>query len=190
MKQIRVIVAEDEPVTRRDICEMLEEAKFKVIGESGDGQTAVELARRLKPDLILMDIKMPVMNGIEAARLLNEEKIAPVMLLTAYSQKQLVDEAREAGVLAYLVKPITKQNLIPACHIAVARYEEFSLLAQEVDSLNDALAARKQIEKAKGILQQLYHIDEEAAFKKIRTMSMEQRKTMKEIADAIIIALG
>lgn len=190
VKSLRVIIAEDEPVTRKDLREMLAEAKIKTIGECGDGQTAVELARKLKPDLILMDIKMPGMNGIEAAKLLNQEKIAPVMLLTAYSQKQLVEEAREAGVLAYLVKPINKQNLIPACYIAVSRYEEFSLLAQEVDTLNEALQARKQIEKAKGILQQHYNLDEEAAFKKIRTMSMDQRKTMKEIAEAIIIAMG
>jgi len=190
MKSLRVIIAEDEPVTRRDIKEMLAEAKIITIGECGDGATAVKLAKSLHPDLILMDIKMPVMNGIEAAKLLNQEKIAPVMLITAYSQKQLIDEARKAGVLAYLVKPINKQNLIPACYIAVSRYEEFRILAKEVNDLNEALEARKIIEKAKGIIQKHYCLDEEAAFKKIQKMSMNQQKTMKEIAEAVIITLG
>ena len=190
MKSLKVIIAEDEPVTRKDIKEMLEEDKIITIGECGDGATAVNLARSLRPDLIIMDIKMPIMNGIEAAQMLNKEKIAPVMLLTAYSQPQLIDEARSAGVLAYLVKPINKQNLIPACYIAVSRYEEFSILVKEVNSLHEALESRKVIEKAKGIIQKHYSLDEEGAFKKIRKMSMNQQKTMKEIAEAIITALG
>lgn len=190
MKPLRVVIAEDEPVTRKDIKEMLAESKIITIGECGDGATAVNLARSLKPDLIIMDIKMPVMDGIEAAKTLNKEKIAPVMLLTAYSQDHLIDEARKAGVLAYLVKPVNKQNLIPACFIAVSRYEEFNILAAEVDSLTEALDSRKLIEKAKGIVQKNYNLDEEAAFKKIRSISMNQRKSMKEVAEAIITALG
>lgn len=190
MKPLRVVLAEDEPVTRRDIKEMLAEGKIITVGECGDGESAVELAKNLKPDLIIMDINMPIMNGIEAAKVLNKEKVAPVMLLTAYSQSHLIDEARKAGVLAYLVKPVNEKNLIPACYIAVSRYEEFSILASEVNSLNEALDTRKQIEKAKGIMQKVYNLDEEAAFKKIRTSSMNQRKTMREVAEAIILVYG
>lgn len=190
MKQLRVIVAEDEPIARKDIIEMLAEENIITIGECGDGLTAVNLAKSLKPDLIIMDIKMPGMNGLEAAKMLNKDHVAPVMLLTAYSQQELIEEAREAGVLAYLVKPINKQNLIPACHIAVARYEEFSVLNSEIKDLNEAMEARRVIEKAKRLLQKKYLIDEDAAFSKIRSISMSQRKNMKEVADAIIIALS
>ena len=190
MKQLRVIIAEDEPVTRKDLKEMLEEEKILTIGECGDGATAVNLARTLKPDLIIMDIKMPIMHGIQAAKVLNKEKIAPVMLLTAHSQEHLIEAAKEAGVLAYLVKPVNKKSLVAACYIAVSRYEEFNVLAAEVKSLNEALDSRKLIEKAKGIIQKNYNLDEEAAFKKIRTISMNQRKNMKEVAEAIVTALG
>lgn len=190
MKQLRVIVAEDEPIARKDIIEMLAEENIITIGECGDGLSAVNLAKTLKPDLIIMDIKMPGINGIKAAKMLNQEKVAPVMLLTAYSQQELIDEARDAGVLAYLVKPVNKQNLIPACHIAVARYEEFSLLHNEINDLNEAIEARKSIEKAKRLLQKKYLIDEETAFKKIRSISMSQRKSMKEVAEAIILTLS
>lgn len=189
MKPLKVVIAEDEPVTRKDIKEMLAEGKILTIGECGDGATAVNLARSLKPDLIVMDIKMPIMDGIEAAKTLNKEKIAPVMLLTAYSQSHLIEAASKAGVLAYLVKPITKGNLIPACYIAVSRYEEFNILATEVNNLNEALESRRLIEKAKGLIQKNYNVSEEAAFKKIRSISMNQRKTMKEVAQAIIITL-
>ena len=190
MKSLKVVLAEDEPIARRDIKEMLAAGRIITIGECGNGVDAVALAKRLKPDLIIMDIKMPVMNGIEAAKILNEEKVAPVMLLTAYSQEHLIDEARKAGVLAYLVKPVNVKNLIPACHIAVSRYEQFNILASEVNTLSEALESRKLIEKAKGIIQRVYNMDEEAAFKKIRTTSMNQRKTLKEVAEAIIITLG
>lgn len=189
MKSLRVIIAEDEPVTRKDIKEMLAEEKIITVGECGDGVTAVALAKNLKPDLIIMDIKMPVMDGIKAAQILNQEQIAPVMLLTAYSQSELIERAKKAGVLAYLVKPVNKQNLIPACYIAVSRYEEFNVLAKDNKDLTDALESRKVIEKAKGILEKQYFLDEEAAFKKIRTISMNQRKSMKEVAEAIIMTL-
>jgi len=190
MKKLRVIIAEDEPVTRRDIKEMLLEEKIQVIGECGDGLRAIELAKTLKPDLILMDIKMPIMDGIEAAQKLNEENLAPVMLLTAYSQDELIERAREAGVLAYLVKPINKRSLIPACHIAVSRYNEFNVLKKEVNTLTEALESRKVMEKAKGILQKFYGIDEESAFNKIRSISMNKRKSMKQVAESIILTLG
>lgn len=190
MKHLRVVIAEDEPITRTDIKEILADENIITIGECGDGATAVNLAKSMKPDLIIMDIKMPVMSGIEAAKILNKEKIAPVMLLTAHSQSHLIEEAKEAGVLAYLVKPVNKKNLIASCYIAVSRYKEFSVLEEEVKNLNEALDARRLVEKAKGLIQKNYNLDEEAAFKKIRTMSMNQRKTMREIAEAIIITLG
>lgn len=190
MKKLRVIIAEDEPVTRKDIKEMLAEENIITIGECGDGETAVNLAKQLKPDLIIMDVKMPIMNGIEAAKILNAEKVAAVMLITAYSQNELIDEARKAGVLAYIVKPINKRNIIPACYIAVSRYEEFNVLLNEVNDLNEALETRKLIERAKGILQKYYSLDEDAAFKKIRGISMKQRKSMKEVAEAIIMTLS
>jgi two-component system, response regulator PdtaR len=189
MKELKIVIAEDDPIARKDIKEMLEEENMIIIGECGDGLTAVKLAKDLKPDLILMDIKMPHLTGLEAAKMLNKGNIAPVMLLTAYSQRELIEEAMEAGVLAYLVKPINKQNLIPACYIAVDRYKEFSVLINEIHDLNDAIDARKLIEKAKGLLQIKYGIDEDSAFKKIRSISMNQRKLMKEVAEAIILTL-
>jgi two-component system, response regulator PdtaR len=190
MKQLRVIVAEDEPIVRKDIIEMLAEGNIITIGECVDGLSAINLTRALKPDLIIMDIKMPGVSGLEAAKTLNQEKVAPVMLLTAYSQQSLIEEARIAGVLAYLVKPVNPQNLIPACHIAVARYEEFGVLHNEIKDLTEAIDARKLIEKAKRLLQEKYRISEDAAFKKIRGISMSQRKSMKEVAEAIILTLS
>ena len=189
MSQLRVVLVEDDPVSRMDIREMLAEEQILTVGECGDGLSGVNLVKSLKPDLVIMDIMMPGMNGIEAARILNEEKVAPVLLLTAYSQEEFIEEARKVGVLAYLVKPINKQNLIPACKIAVQRYQEFSLLRDEILSLNEALDARRVIEKAKGLLQKKYMLDENSAFKKIRQISMNQRKSMKEVAEAILMTL-
>lgn len=189
MKQLRIVLAEDEPITKLDIKEMLEEEGLIVVGECGDGQSAVNLAKALKPDLVIMDIKMPGMNGVEAAEILGREKVAPVLLLTAYSSPEFINRAGAAGVLAYLVKPVTKNSLIPACHIAVGRYEEFSVLREENANLQDALDARKLIERAKGLLQKKYLLNEERAFKKIRQISMDQNKSMKEVAKAIILSL-
>lgn len=190
MRHLRILLAEDEPITQLDIKEMLEREGLIVVGECGDGQSAVNLARALKPDLVIMDIKMPGMNGIEAAEILGREKVAPVLLLTAYSSPEFINRAGEAGVLAYLVKPVTKNSLIPACHIAVGRYEEFSILREDNANLQDALEARKYIERAKGLLQKKYLLNEEKAFKKIRQISMERNKSMKEVAKAIIMSLG
>lgn len=189
MKQLKVIVVEDEPIARKDIIEMLAEENIITIGECGDGLTAVTLAKKCKPDLIIMDIKMPVLNGIKAAKMMNQDKLEPVMLLTAYSQQELIEEAKEAGVLAYLVKPVNKQDLILACYIAVARYEEFRILLNEIPVLSEAISARATIEKAKYLLEKKYFIDEEAAFKKIRDVSGSQGKPMKEVAEAIIFTL-
>jgi len=189
MKQLKVIVVEDEPIARKDIIEMLAEENIITIGECGDGLTAVTMARECKPDLIIMDIKMPVLSGIKAAKMMNQEKLEPVMLLTAYSQQELIEEAKEAGVLAYLVKPVNKQDLILACHIAVARYEEFRILSKDISLLSEAIETRGIIEKAKYLLEKKYQIDEEAAFKKIRSISSNQGKPMKEVAEAIIDTL-
>jgi two-component system, response regulator PdtaR len=189
MKKLRVLLAEDEPMTQLDIKEMLEEEGFIVVGECEDGLSAVNLAKSLKPDLVIMDIKMPGMNGIEAAEILGNERVAPVLLLTAYSSPEFINRAGLAGVLAYLVKPVTTNNLIPACQIAVGRYEEFELLRQENANLQDSLEARKLIERAKGLLQKKYLLNEERAFKRIKQISMDKNKPMKEVAKAIILSL-
>ncbi len=190
MKHLRVLIVEDEPITRMDLKEMLEEECFIVAGECGDGLSAVNMAKNLKPDLVIMDIKMPGMDGITAAKAINEEKVAPVLLLTAYSNSEFINKAQAAGVLAYLVKPMTKNTLIPACHIAVSRYQEFDVLRNEIDNLQEALAARKVIERAKGLLQKKYLLSEEKAFQKIRQISMDKNKSMKEVSEAIILSLG
>ena len=189
ISQLRVLVVEDEPVTRLDIKEMLQEEGFIVVGECGDGRSAIELARSLKPDLVLIDIKMPIMNGLEAAEILSSERIAPVLLLTAYSSKEFIDDAQRVGVLGYLLKPVTKTSLVAACYIAVSRYKEFEILRDENKDLEDALEARKLIERAKGLLQKKYLLSEEKAFKKIRQISMDKNKSMKEVAQAIILSL-
>lgn len=189
INKLKILVVEDEPVTRLDIREMLEEEGFIVAGECGDGASAVELARALKPDLVIMDIKMPIMTGLEAAEIFSKERIAPVLLLTAYSSKDFIDNAQKAGVLGYLLKPVTKHSLVAACHIAVSRYKEFDILRDENKGLEEALEARKLIERAKGLLQKKYLLSEEKAFKKIRQISMDKNRSMKEVAQALILSL-
>ncbi|MDO0825639.1 ANTAR domain-containing response regulator [Desulfosporosinus nitroreducens] len=190
MKQLRVILADDEPITLLDIKEILIEEGYKVIGECEDGVSAVNLAKILKPDLVILDIKMPVMNGIDAAKILSQERIAPVLLLTAYSSNEFIEQAGAAGVLAYLIKPVTKNCLIAASKIALKRAQEFNVLRDENLSLQDALETRKLIERAKGILEKEYLLSEENAFKKIRQISMKQNKSMKDVAKAIILSLS
>lgn len=190
MKQLRIILADDEPITLLDIKEILTEEGFIVIGECEDGVSAVNLAKALKPDLVILDIKMPVMNGIDAAKILCHERIAPVLLLSAYSSDEFINQAGAAGVLAYLIKPVTKNCLIAACKIALKRAEEFNVLRDENLSLQDALETRKLIERAKGILEKKYLLSEEKAFNKIRQISMEQRRSMKDVAKAIILSLS
>lgn len=167
---------------------MLTNLNYLVVGEVGDGQSAVNLARELKPDVMLMDIKMPDMDGIEAAKILTEEQIAPVVLLTAYSQKDLVDRAKEAGVVGYLVKPFREADLMPAIEVALSRFNEFKQVRQEVADLQNALETRKLVDRAKGILMDLQGLDEQEAFRRIQKMSMNTRKPMKEVAEAIILA--
>ncbi|MCL4303760.1 MAG: response regulator [Anaerolineae bacterium] len=188
MERTRVIIADDESIVRTDLKEMLTTLNYLVVGEVGDGQSAVNLARELKPDVVLMDIKMPDMDGIEAAKILTEEQIAPVVLLTAYSQKDLVDRAKEAGVVGYLVKPFREADLLPAIEVALARFGEFKQMNQEVHDLQDALETRKLVDRAKGILMDAQGLEEQEAFRRIQKMSMNTRKPMKEVAEAIILA--
>lgn len=188
MERTRVVIADDESIVRMDLKEMLTTLNYLVVGEVGDGQSAVNLARELKPDVVLMDIKMPDMDGIEAAKILTEEQIAPVVLLTAYSQKDLVDRAKEAGVVGYLVKPFREADLLPAIEVALARFSEFKQMNQEVHDLQDALETRKVVDRAKGILMDAQGLEEQEAFRRIQKMSMNTRKPMKEVAEAIILA--
>jgi len=187
LERVRVIIADDESTYCMDLREMLTNLGYLVVGETGDGRSAVNLARELRPDVVLMDVKMPDMDGIEAAKILTEERIAPVVLLTAYSQRDLVDRAKEAGVVGYLVKPIQEADLAPAIEIALSRFREFRELEKEVDNLQDQLETRKLVDRAKGILMDTQGLTEAAAFRRIQKMSMNTRKSMKEIAQAIIL---
>jgi response regulator NasT len=188
LDRTRIIIADDESLIRLDLREMLLNLGYLVVGEVGDGRSAVNLARELRPDVVIMDIKMPDMDGIEAAKILTEERIAPVILLTAYSQKDLVERAKEAGVVGYMVKPFRESDLIPAIEVALARFKEFEALHKEVDDLQLALETRKLVDRAKGILMDTQDLSEAEAFRKIQKMSMNTRKPMKEVAEAIILA--
>lgn len=188
MERTRVIIADDESVIRADLREMLTNLNYLVVGEVGDGRSAVNLAREVRPDVIIMDIKMPDMDGIEAADVLTRERIAPVLLLTAYSQRDLVDRAKEAGVVGYLVKPFREQEIVPAIEIARARFQEFSELQKQIGDLQETLETRKLVDRAKGILMDSQGLTEHEAFRKIQKMSMNTRKPMKEIAEAIVLA--
>jgi AmiR/NasT family two-component response regulator len=188
LDRTRVIIADDESLIRMDLREMLQNLGYLIVGEVGDGRSAVNLARELKPDVVIMDIKMPDMDGIDAAKVLTEEQIAPVILLTAYSQRDLVERAKEAGVVGYMVKPFRESDLVPAIEVALARFKEFEALHQEVNDLQVALETRKLVDRAKGILMDTQHLSEADAFRKIQKMSMNTRKPMKEVAEAIILA--
>jgi len=187
VERVRVIIAEDESIIAMEIKEMLNNLGYLVVGEAGDGRSVVNLCRELRPDVVLMDIVMPDMDGIEAASILTQERLAPVVLLTAYFQKDLVERARQAGVITYLVKPVQEANLAPAIEIALARFSEFRELEKEVDDLQDQLETRKLVDRAKGILMDTQGLTEAAAFRRIQKMSMNTRKSMKEIAQAIIL---
>jgi response regulator NasT len=187
-ERTRLIIADDESLVRTDLREALTELGYLVVGEVGDGQSAVNMARELEPDVVVMDIKMPGLDGIDAARILTQEKIAPVVLLTAYSQSELIERAKEAGVVGYLVKPFRETDLPPAIELAKARFSEFRALEEEVDNLAEALETRKKVERAKGILMDQHDLSESEAFRKIQKMSMNTRRPMKEVAEAIILA--
>jgi response regulator NasT len=189
-ERTRVIIADDESIIRMDLREMLSNLGYLVVGEVGDGRSAVNLARKLNPDVVIMDIKFEGddFDGIDAARLLTEEKIAPVVLLTAYSQRDLVVRARDAGVVGYLVKPFREADLVPAIDIALARFGEFQAMEKQVDDLAEALETRKLVDRAKGILMDSQGLSEADAFRRIQKMSMNTRKSMKDVAEAIVLA--
>lgn len=182
----RVVIAEDEALIRLDLKEMLEEEGYTVVGEAGDGQTAVELAREHRPDLVILDVKMPVLDGISAAEMIAEESIAPVLMLTAFSQRELVERARDAGAMAYLVKPFSKTDVVPAIEMAVSRFTELKTLEQEVEDLTQRLETRKLVDRAKSVLQTQYGLTEPAAFRWIQKTSMDRRLSMQQVAEAVI----
>jgi response regulator NasT len=182
----RVLIAEDEALIRLDLREMLVEEGYDVVGEAGDGETAVRLAEELKPDLCILDIKMPIMDGLAAAEKIAGARIAAVIILTAFSQRDLVERARAAGAMAYLVKPFQKTDLVPAIEVALSRFTEVAALESEVASLTERLETRKAVERAKGKLMTAYGMKEPDAFKWIQRTAMDHRMTMREVADRII----
>ncbi len=186
----RVIVAEDESLIRIDIVETQRDHGFEVIAEAADGEKAVALAEELRPDLVVMDVKMPLMDGISAAEILTKKKIAPVVLLTAFSQRELVERASEAGALAYVVKPFTPSDLIPAIDIALGRYAQIQALEDEVADMSERLETRKILDRAKGILNNTMGLTEPEAFRWIQKASMDRRLTMKEVAQTVIDQLA
>lgn len=183
----RIIIADDESLIRLDLREMLTHLGYDVIAEAGDGQTALDLARKLRPDLVIMDIKMPDVDGITAAEGLTRERIAPVVLLTAYSDQALVERAKEAGVVGYIVKPFREAELMPVIELSLSRFQEFQALEREVGDLKEALESRKIIERAKGVLMEVHGLREAEAFHRIRKASMDARKSMREVAEAILL---
>ncbi|MFN8498284.1 MAG: response regulator [Anaerolineae bacterium] len=187
MERRRVIIADDEILTLQDLKETLDGLGYLVVGTAGDGRSAVNLARQLRPDAVVMDIKMPDMDGIEAAKVLTEERVAPVILVTAYSEKALIQRAQEAGVVAYITKPFRPNDLAPAIEVGVARFQEFETLREENRSMKETLETRKLVDRAKGILMTSQGLNEADAFRKIQKMSMDTRRPMKDIAQAIII---
>lgn len=182
----RVVVAEDEALIRLDLVEMLTEEGYQVVGEAGDGEQAVALATEHQPDLVVMDVKMPKLDGISAAEKIAADRIAPVVMLTAFSQKELVDRAREAGAMAYVVKPFGKADLLPAIEIAIARYAEIQAVEAEVADLHERLESRKAVDKAKGLLQVGLGLTEPEAFRWIQKTAMDLRKSMREVAEGVI----
>jgi len=182
----RVLVAEDESLIRLDLTEMLVEEGYEVVGEAGDGATAVQMAEQLRPDLVVLDVKMPVLDGISAAQRIVAQRIAPVLILTAFSQRELVERAREAGAMAYLVKPFAKADLVPAIEMALSRHEEITQLEREVADLTDRLETRKLVDRAKGILQTRFGLTEPDAFRWIQKAAMDKRTSMREVAQVVI----
>ena len=183
---IRVVIAEDEAIIRLDLRETLEEEGYEVVGEAGRGDTAVELVRELRPDLAILDIKMPGMDGLEVSRHITAERICGVLILTAFSQREIIEEARDAGALAYLVKPFQKSDLIPAIEVAIGRFREMQVISGERDKLEEQLETRKAIDRAKGILMDEVGMKEQEAFAFIQRTAMSERTKMRDVADRII----
>jgi response regulator NasT len=186
----RAVVAEDEALIRMDVVETLREAGYDVVGEAGDGERAVELALELRPDVVVMDVKMPVLDGISAAEKIGKAHLAPVVLLTAFSQQELVERARDAGAMAYVVKPFTPADLLPAIEIAISRYAQIAALESEVADLAERFETRKRVDRAKGLLMTKMGLTEPESFRWIQKTSMDRRLTMREVADAVIQQVG
>ena len=183
-----MLIAEDEALIRLDLREMLVEEGYDVVGEAADGETAVHLAEQLRPDLVILDIKMPIMDGLAAAEKIAGARLAPVVILTAFSQRDLVERAREAGAMAYLVKPFQKKDLVPTIEMATSRFAEIVALEQEVGGLHERLEARKTVERAKGVLMTEHGMTEPEAFRWIQRTAMDRRTTMRAVADAVLAA--
>ncbi len=188
MQALRIIIADNESIIRMDLKELLEESGHTVLAEAVDGVQAVDFARKFSPDLVIMDIKMPEMDGITAAKIISDERLAPVLLLTAYSQQEIVDKAKDSGVLAYLVKPVKEANLFPAMEIAISRFNEFMKLERELEEVKNSLVNRKLLDRAKGILMDAHGLTETEAYRRIQQYSMNKRKSIREVAEMIIHA--
>jgi response regulator NasT len=182
----RVVIAEDETLIRMDLAEMLGEEGYDVVGQAGDGARAIELAEELRPDLVIVDVKMPVLDGIAAAERIAGQRIAPVVILTAFSQRELVERARDAGAMAYVVKPFTKSDLVPAIEMAVSRFSELDALEREVADLNERLETRKAVDRAKSVLQKELGISEPDAFRWIQKTAMDLRLSMRQVSEGVV----
>ncbi|MFC7492494.1 MULTISPECIES: ANTAR domain-containing response regulator [unclassified Knoellia] len=185
----RILVAEDEAIIRLDLAEMLGEAGYDVVGQASNGEQAVQMATELRPDLVVMDVKMPVLDGISAAEQIGKERICPVVMLTAFSQTELVERARDAGVMAYIVKPFTATDVVPAIDIALSRWGELKTLESEVADLGERLETRKSVDRAKGVLMTKLKISESEAFRWIQKTAMDRRMGMKEVSDAVVAGM-
>lgn len=181
-----MVIAEDEALIRLDLKEMLEEEGYAVVAEAGDGESAVKLALEQRPDLVILDVKMPILDGISAAEQIVSQRIAPCLILTAFSQRDLVERARDAGAMAYLVKPFTKSDLVPAIEMAVSRHQEIAALEREVETLSERLEARKLVERAKGLLMERHGWSEPQAFRWIQKASMDRRLSMRQVAQIVV----
>ncbi|WP_371779289.1 ANTAR domain-containing response regulator [Streptosporangium subroseum] len=188
--QRRVVIAEDEALIRLDLKEMLEEDGYAVVGEAGDGETAVKMALEHRPDLVILDVKMPILDGISAAEQIVSQRIAPCLILTAFSQRDLVERARDAGAMAYLVKPFTKSDLVPAIEMAVSRHEEMAALEREVGTLSERLETRKLVERAKGLLMEQHGWSEPQSFRWIQKASMDRRLSMRQVAQIVVTEMS
>lgn len=186
VRPLRVVIAEDEALIRMDLAEMLGEEGYEVVGQAGDGERAVEMVRELRPDLAVFDVKMPKLDGISAAELVAGDRLAPVVMLTAFSQRELVERARDAGAMAYLVKPFNQRDLVPAIEMAVSRYTELAALEREVTDLTERLETRKNVDRAKAVLQAQLNLDEPAAFRWIQKTAMDLRMSMRAVAEGVV----